>query len=111
MDGVADAMRDAAAKATDHAAKARAAVLGAGPAAARGASRLTYTSAYMLSYGVVYAVVFVAKSLPQQNALMHGLRDGGAAAVVDIEIKAAQRGKAPVLELPNPATVEAAQAH
>jgi hypothetical protein len=37
-------------------------------------------SAYVVSYGVVYAAVFIAQALPQENALMHGLRDGAIAA-------------------------------
>jgi len=35
----------------------------------------------MVSYGVVYATVFVAKSVPQDNAIVKGLIDGGRAAV------------------------------
>ena len=51
------------------------------PRAMRGVSRLAYNGSYWLSYGVVYATVFVAHSLPQENPLMHGLRDGARAAV------------------------------
>lgn len=40
-------------------------------------SRMVYTGSYALAYGVVYAVVFVARSLPQENPVMHGFRDGG----------------------------------
>jgi hypothetical protein len=29
------------------------------------------------SYGVVYAAVFIAQSLPQENPIMQGFRDGG----------------------------------
>ncbi|HTO79477.1 MAG TPA: hypothetical protein VMJ31_06855 [Methylocystis sp.] len=50
------------------------------PRAVRGVSRVAYSSSYWLAYGVVYATVFVAHSLPQENAVMHGLRDGARAA-------------------------------
>lgn len=73
MQAVARAMRDAAA-ADDGANEA-------GPPALRGVSHLAYTGAYWLSYGVVYPVVFVAHLLPQENPVMHGLRDGGRAAM------------------------------
>jgi hypothetical protein len=51
------------------------------PRAMRGMSRMAYTSSYWLSYGVVYATVFAAHSLPQENPVMHGLRDGARAAM------------------------------
>jgi hypothetical protein len=44
-------------------------------------SQMIYTGSYALGYGVVYAAVFVARSLPQDNPVMHGFRDGGAAAM------------------------------
>ena len=47
----------------------------------QGLSRLAYSGSYWLSYGVVYAAVFVAHSLPQDNPVMHGLRDGASAAI------------------------------
>jgi len=51
------------------------------PRAVRGVSRLAYNGSYWLSYGVVYATVFVAHSLPQENPVMNGFRDGARAAV------------------------------
>jgi hypothetical protein len=80
IQGVANAMRDAAAAASEHAATVRSTVGEAGPHALRAIARATYVSAYVVSYGVVYAAVFVAQSLPQENAIMHGLRDGAIAA-------------------------------
>jgi|AmaraimetFIIA100_FD_contig_101_596520_length_1229_multi_5_in_0_out_0_2 hypothetical protein len=47
-------------------------------------SRMIYSGSYALAYGVVYAAVFVAQSLPQDNPVMHGLRDGGAAAMDEL---------------------------
>jgi hypothetical protein len=47
-------------------------------------SRMVYSGSYALAYGVVYATVFVAQSLPQDNPVMHGLRDGGGAAMDEL---------------------------
>jgi len=80
MDAAADAMRDAAATASDHVEKLRATIADAGPQAMQSASRVAYTTSYMLAYGIVYAAVFVAKSLPRDNPVMHGFYDGGVAA-------------------------------
>jgi len=88
MRSVAEAMRGAAATASEtasqHAAKVRQSASEAGMTALGSLSRLTYTGAYALAYGVVYATVFVAQSLPQENPVMHGLRDGGQAAVDEL---------------------------
>ena len=76
-DEVAAAMRDAATAAPKGKFK------GEPPASADGSdplqwlSRMTYTGSYALSYGLVYAAAFIAQSLPQENAMMRGLRDGG----------------------------------
>ena len=43
-------------------------------------SRMIYSGSYALAYGVVYAAVFISQSLPGENPVMHGLRDGGRAA-------------------------------
>jgi len=80
IQGVADAMRDAASVASEHAAAVRSTIGEAGPRALRAVARATYVSAYVVSYGIVYAAVFVAQSIPQENAVMHGLRDGAIAA-------------------------------
>ena len=45
---------------------------------------MIYTGSYALAYGVVYATVFIAQSLPQENPIMHGLRDGGRAAMDEL---------------------------
>jgi hypothetical protein len=47
-------------------------------------SRMIYSGSYALAYGVVYATVFVAQSLPQENPVMHGFRDGGQAAMDEL---------------------------
>ncbi len=41
---------------------------------------MAYTGSYVLAYGIVYAAVFVVQSLPQENSIMQGFRDGGRAA-------------------------------
>jgi len=47
-------------------------------------SRMIYSGSYALAYGLVYAAVFVAQSLPQENPVMHGFRDGGRAAMDEL---------------------------
>jgi hypothetical protein len=47
-------------------------------------SRMIYSGSYALAYGAVYATVFVAHSLPQENAVMNGFRDGGRAAMDEL---------------------------
>jgi hypothetical protein len=48
-------------------------------------SRMIYSGSYALAYGVVYAAVFMSQSLPRDNPVMHGLRDGGRAAMDQLE--------------------------
>lgn len=78
--GVAQAMANAveAARAgmTDAADSARGAV----PRVNLFLSRMAYTTSYAISYGVVFPTVFVGQYIPRNNALMHGLTDGAAAA-------------------------------
>jgi hypothetical protein len=47
-------------------------------------SRMTYSGSYALAYGVVYAAVFIAQSLPQDNPVIHGFRDGARAAMDEL---------------------------
>jgi hypothetical protein len=84
MQSVADAMRDAATTASEHAGKVRQSASEAGPKALEAVSRMVYTGSYVLAYGVVYATVFIAQSLPQENSVMNGLRDGGRLAVDEL---------------------------
>jgi len=56
----------------------------AGNSALQTMSRMIYTGSYALAYGVVYATVFIAQSLPQENPIMHGFRDGGQAAMDEL---------------------------
>lgn len=47
-------------------------------------SRMIYNGCYALAYGVVYPIVFIAQSLPQENPVMRGFRDGGQAAMDEL---------------------------
>jgi hypothetical protein len=73
---------DAAGKASEPAAAQ--AATEAGDDMLQSISRMIYSGSYALAYGVVYATVFVAQSLPQENAVMHGFRDGGSAAMDEL---------------------------
>jgi hypothetical protein len=71
--------------ARDGAADARAAVENALPAASRFLSRFIYTTSYTFSYGVVFPAVLIARAIPSDNALIHGLVDGARAAVDTVD--------------------------
>jgi hypothetical protein len=85
MQAVAAAMRDAAATASQHAAKVKESTSEVGTSALESISRMVYTGSYVLAYGAVYTTVFVARSLPQENPIMRGFRDGGQAAMEEFE--------------------------
>lgn len=81
MKAVADAM-DAAVKAAQEGAEgARATVAEAFPAASQMVSRVVYKACYGLSYGIVFPTMFVARSIPKNNAAVHGFLDGAHAAM------------------------------
>ena len=84
MQSVAAAMRDAAATASEHAAKVKQSVNEAGPNALETISRMAYTGSYVLAYGLVHAAVFIAQSLPRENPIMNGFQDGGRAAMDEL---------------------------
>src|SRR5262249_37822744 len=50
------------------------------PAASRFLSEMVYRTSYSLAYGVVFPTIFVAKSIPANNAVVHGFVDGARAA-------------------------------
>jgi hypothetical protein len=76
----ASAIETAMQAARDGAADARAAVDRAIPAIAEFTSRLVYTTSYAISYGVVFPTLLVARAIPKDNVLVHGLVDGARAA-------------------------------
>jgi hypothetical protein len=77
---VADALDVAVRAAKDGAADAKATAGKMLPAAGRFLSRFVYTTSYTLSYGVVFPAVLIAKSMPANNAVVHGFVDGAKAA-------------------------------
>ena len=77
---VADALDTAVKAAKDGAADAKANARKILPAAGQFLSRFVYTTSYTLSYGVVFPAVLLAKSIPPNNAVVHGLVDGAHAA-------------------------------
>ena len=76
------ASKDVAGKDSEHAAPTEAGE--GGSDMLQTMSRMIYSGSYALAYGVVYAAVFVGQSLPQENPLMHGFRDGGGAAMDEL---------------------------
>jgi hypothetical protein len=77
---VADAWDLAVQAARDGASNARTTAGQMVPAAGRFVSRAVYTMSYSLSYGFVFPAVFIARSIPSDNAIVHGLVDGAHAA-------------------------------
>ena len=77
---VADALDVAVKAAKDGAVDAKATAGKVLPAAGRFLSRFVYTSSYTLSYGVVFPAILIAKSMPANNAVVHGFVDGAKAA-------------------------------
>jgi hypothetical protein len=77
---VADALDTAVKAAKDGAADAKVTAGKMLPAAGRFLSRFVYTTSYTFSYGVVFPAVLIAKSIPVNNAVVHGFVDGAQAA-------------------------------
>jgi len=78
------ASKDLAGTASEHAAPTEQTAVVAGSDMLQTISRMIYSGSYALAYGIVYVAVFVAQSLPQENPVMHGFRDGGRAAVDEL---------------------------
>ena len=81
MRAVAAAMQDAATTASEDSAEGEQPADAGASDPLQWLSRLTYSGSYALSYGLDYAAVFIAHSLPQENPIMRGFRDGGREAV------------------------------
>jgi hypothetical protein len=77
---VADALDVAVKAAKDGAADAKATAGKMLPAAGRFVSGFVYTSSYTLSCGVMFPAILIAKSMPVNNAVLHGFVDGAKAA-------------------------------
>lgn len=76
----ADAMALAAQAVREGASDAEAKVSEMMPALGGFLSRLTYTTCYAVSYGVVFPTLLIARAVPKDNAIVHGLVDGALAA-------------------------------
>jgi len=105
MRSAADAMALALQAAKDGAADAQERVTEMMPAIGGFVSRLTYTTCYAVSYGVVFPSLLVARAVPRENAIVHGLVDGARAARDAIasrtsEAAATDRGDHPHIILP-----------
>ena len=81
LKAVADAMEAAVQAARDGAADARETAEKALPIAANMLAKLAYNACYSLSYGVVFPTMLLARSVPRDNAVVHGFIDGAKAAV------------------------------
>jgi hypothetical protein len=93
LKAVADAMDAAVRAAKEGAEDARTTAVEALPAAGQMLSRFVYNTCYALSYGVVFPTVFVARSIPANNAAVNGFVDGAHAAV-DMVREMKQKGAA-----------------
>lgn len=95
---VADALDTAVKAAKDGAADAKTTAGKMLPAAGRFLSRFVYTTSYTFSYGVVFPAVLIAKSIPVNNAIVHGFVDGANAAsetVVQMKTRRLKASAAP----------------
>jgi hypothetical protein len=61
--------------------RALAAATEAAPAASQFVSQAVYKTCYSVAFGAVLPVVLIARLVPHNNALVHGLIDGAHAAV------------------------------
>jgi hypothetical protein len=96
---VADALDVAVKAAKDGTAEAKTTAGKMLPAAGRFLSRFVYTTSYTLSYGVVFPAILIAKSMPANNAVVHGFADGAKAAndmVVQIKNRRLESAAVPV---------------
>jgi hypothetical protein len=96
---VADALDVAVKAAKDDASEAKTTAGKMLPAAGRFLSRFVYTSSYTLSYGVVFPAILIAKSMPTNNAVVHGFADGAKAAnemVVQLKNRRLESAAVPV---------------
>ncbi len=103
---VADALDAAVQAAKGGVEDVRVTASGALPALGSFLSGLTYKSCYAVSYGVVFPAVLVARAIPQENAVVHGLIDGARAAIDMVnEMKAKSlSGEDPAASLPGHGT-------
>ncbi len=81
LKAVADAMDAAVQAAKEGAIKAGETATGLAPAAGQAISAAVYKTSYAISYGLVFPALLIARTIPSNNALVHGLTDGARAAM------------------------------
>ena len=85
MGTLANALETAVQATKEGASDAKAMVEKAFPAASRFLSRFVYTTSYTFSYGIVFPAVLIARSIPKDNAIVHGFIDGAQAATETVD--------------------------
>ncbi len=80
LKAVADAMDAAVQAGKDGAERVRLGASDAMPAIGRFLSSAVYHTSYTVSYGLVFPAAMVARVIPKDNAVVHGLVDGARAA-------------------------------
>lgn len=55
------------------------------PAVGKFLSKALYDGCYYAAYGVTFGALTVAKLIPTDNALVHGIQDGAEAAAADVQ--------------------------
>ena len=101
MKTVADALEKAAQAASDTAVSAQVSVQETLPAVNRFMAKLVYRTCYSISYGVVFPAVWVAKSVPSDNAFVTGLSEGAKAAIDAVDAMKNRRTTAPLIIVPS----------
>jgi len=102
LKAVADAMEPAIQAAKDGAADAKATAEKSLPIASRLISRFVYTTCYTISYGVVFPTILIARSIPANNTMVHGLLDGARAAIDTVDqLKSRRLAPAPSESIPS----------
>src|SRR5208337_2961860 len=81
LKSVADALDAAVQTAEGGLEDVRATASGALPALCSFLSGATFKTCYAVSYGMVFPTVLVARAIPKENAVVHGLIDGARAAI------------------------------
>jgi hypothetical protein len=81
LKAVADALDTAVRATKDGVEKARATATSAMPAAGDILTQAAYKTCYGISFGVVFPTMLLVRSIPKDNAAVHGLIDGAQAAL------------------------------
>ncbi len=82
---VADALDTAVQATKDGVEKARTTASDALPAAGEFLSQAAYKTCYGLAFGVVFPTMLIVRSIPKNNALVHGFVNGAHAAIDSVD--------------------------